>query len=182
MCVEQESGGEVRIENRQGVVNVYRAQTLQIIDSESAGKAVERLVGGTLVDGIDSVEVQSGQDGVLAQASRDEAFEFRAISTDLPLLESTADLWLVVESPVFKDGNKWKFADDRGSLFASILDDAFLARVRDGEERFGCGDRLLVSLRTRQSQTATGYKAEREILAVREHREPMRQHEIFSPH
>ena len=83
---------------------------------------------------------------------------------------------------VFKDGNKWKFADDRGSLFASILDDAFLARVRDGEERFGCGDRLLVSLRTRQSQTATGYKAEREILAVREHREPMRQHEIFSPH
>lgn len=178
VTVEQESDGQVRVENRQGVVNIYRAQTLQIITSENAGKAVERLVGGTLVDGIDTVEVRSEQ-ALIGRANQADASSFRTISADVPLLENTVDLWLLLESPVFKDGNKWKFADDRGSFFASILDEDFLSRVRNGEERFGCGDRLMVSLRTRQIQTSGGYKAERDVLAVREHKAPFLQHEMF---
>lgn len=176
--VERESDSLVRVQNNHGVVNVYRAETLSIIGSEAAGNAAARFVGRVGKDGIDAVEIRA-QQVVLGSALGADAAAFRAITADIALLESTSDLWLLLESPVFKDGNKWKFADDRGSFFASILDEGFLARVRSGDERFGCGDRLLVSMRTRQSQCGSGYKAEREIVTVHEHKAPLLQHQLF---
>ncbi|WP_156955533.1 hypothetical protein [Polaromonas glacialis] len=80
---------------------------------------------------------------------------------------------LQIESPVFKEKNKWRFTDGTNSFFAEIVDQVFLAGVESGLSRFGKGDVLVVDLRKIQSIVDTGLKSEYVITKVREHRAPL---------
>lgn len=87
----------------------------------------------------------------------------------------TDGVLLQIESAVFKDGNKWRLNDGSTAFFATINDQDFLAKIESGQERFGKGDLLIVSLRRIQSITDTGLKTELVIERVIEHRAPLQQ-------
>ena len=78
-----------------------------------------------------------------------------------------------VESPVFKDGNKWRLNDGQGAFFCAIEDQEFLNRVEAGAERFGKGDVLLADLRRYQLIGDSGLRVEYTLIKVHEHREPL---------
>ncbi|AXF22469.1 hypothetical protein CUJ89_18150 [Burkholderia pyrrocinia] len=79
---------------------------------------------------------------------------------------------LLLESVVFKDGNKWRVHDGTSAFFAALEDEQFLAKV-DAGERFGKGDVLVVDLRQTQIVTDEGLRNEYRIVKVREHRAPL---------
>ncbi|WP_063899608.1 hypothetical protein [Burkholderia ubonensis] len=79
---------------------------------------------------------------------------------------------LLLESVVFKDGNKWRVHDGTYPFFAALDDEEFLAKVNAGE-RFGKGDVLVVDLRQIQIIGDDGLKNEYRILKVHEHRAPL---------
>ncbi|MGN7984606.1 hypothetical protein [Burkholderia sp. 22313] len=79
---------------------------------------------------------------------------------------------LLLESVVFKDGNKWRVHDGSFAFFAALDDEQFLAKV-DAGERFGKGDVLVVDLRQTQIITDEGLRNEYRIVKVREHRAPL---------
>ncbi|WP_250435325.1 hypothetical protein [Caballeronia sp. ATUFL_F2_KS9A] len=81
---------------------------------------------------------------------------------------------LLVESVVFKDGNKWRVHDGQYPFFAALDDEVFLSKVNSGE-RFGKGDVLVVDLRQIQSIEAGALKNEYRIIKVHEHRAPLQQ-------
>ncbi|WP_245641650.1 hypothetical protein [Paraburkholderia bannensis] len=81
---------------------------------------------------------------------------------------------LLIESVVFKDGNKWRVHDGQYPFFASLEDETFLARINAGE-RFGKGDVLVVDLRQIQTVEAGALKTENHIVKVLEHRAPLQQ-------
>ncbi|SAK98052.1 hypothetical protein AWB79_07551 [Caballeronia hypogeia] len=81
---------------------------------------------------------------------------------------------LLVESVVFKDGNKWRVHDGQYPFFAALDDEEFLAKVNNGE-RFGKGDVLVVDLRQIQSIEIGALKNEYRIIKVHEHRAPLQQ-------
>jgi hypothetical protein len=81
---------------------------------------------------------------------------------------------LLVESVVFKDGNKWRVHDGQYPFFAALDDEEFLAKVNDGE-RFGKGDVLVVDVRQIQTIEAGTLKTEYRIVKVHEHRAPLQQ-------
>ncbi|MGU7770169.1 hypothetical protein ACV229_08290 [Burkholderia sp. MR1-5-21] len=112
----------------------------------------------------DAVELAIENDELGAFASSDDIGE---IATD-----TVARKVLLLESVVFKDGNKWRVHDGSFAFFAALDDEQFLAKV-DAGERFGKGDVLVVDLRQTQIITNEGLRNEYRIVKVHEHRAPL---------
>ncbi|MDI9333096.1 MAG: hypothetical protein QM533_01840 [Cytophagales bacterium] len=118
----------------------------------------------------------TGRDGkteVVVEKADVASFEMAASEADVVSDTLSSGVLLQIESPVFKDDNKWRFSDGAASFFAEVADKQFLKRVNAGEERFGKGDVLLVDLRRIQTITDNGLKLEYIIAKVNEHRAPL---------
>lgn len=83
--------------------------------------------------------------------------------------DSTIRKVLLLESVVFKDGNKWRVNDGQYTFHATLNDHDFLARVNAGE-RFGKGDILIVDLQQTQTVMEGTLKTEYTITEVHEHK------------
>lgn len=118
----------------------------------------------------------AGRDGQIeVMVRKDEIAAFFLAANEAEVVSDTTSEGSVlqIESPVFKEGNKWRFTDGTNSFFAEIADEEFLANVESGNSRFGKGDVLIVDLRKIQSIVDTGLKSEYIIARVREHRAPL---------
>jgi hypothetical protein len=105
----------------------------------------------------------------------DELPMFDASTTEGEVVsDSVTRKVLLIESVVFKDGNKWRVHDGQHPFFASLDDETFLAKVNAGE-RFGKGDVLVVELRQVQTVDAGTLKTENHIVKVMEHRARLQQ-------
>ncbi|MDP2827870.1 MAG: hypothetical protein Q8O37_04610 [Sulfuricellaceae bacterium] len=161
----------ISIKNSSGQIAVYRAETINIITSPEASAAAARFVRKPLEGEVETVSITQ-QDGTeIASANKAEAPYIGFLAARETLTENTMRMWLTLESPTFKGGNKWKFADDRTSFRAPIEDQEFLNRVARHETLFGQDDAMLVDIKIRQSgQPLCTIKADRTILKVVEHR------------
>lgn len=154
------------------VGKLYSTKTIR----QSLSKVVKPLAR----EGIDYFA--AGRDSVAEVViTKDQAADFFDLDDAAEIVsDTTSDRALLqIESAVFKDGNKWRLNDGTTSFFAEITDETFLAKVESGEERFGKGDVLIVTLRRIQTITDNGLKSEYRIEHVHEHREPLQQ-TIFS--
>lgn len=125
----------------------------------------------------------SGRNGVAeAVVTKSEAETYFEIDDDAEVVSNTVTerTLLQIESAVFKDGNKWRLSDGSTSFFAEIADREFLDQIELGQERFGKGDVLVVTLRRIQTIADTGLKSEYVVEKVIEHREPL-QMNMFRP-
>jgi hypothetical protein len=91
--------------------------------------------------------------------------------------EGTSRVTLSLVSPVFKDGNKWRFNDGLSDFAAAILDTDFIAQVENGE-RFGKGDLLAVEMHTIQTRIGFKLNIERTIIKVLKHITPPTQPQL----
>ena len=167
--------GAIQVTNNHGQIAVYRAEVINIITSPEASIAAARFVRKPMESEIESVSIECGSETV-ASATRNEAPYIGFLAAREVLTENTMRMWLMLESPTFKGGNKWKFADDRASFWAPIEDQAFLDQVARRETLFGQDDALLVDIQIRQSGQPPGaIKTERTIIKVHEHRHAPKQ-------
>lgn len=70
----------------------------------------------------------------------------------------------------FKPGQKWRLNDGRSNPLVTMSDADFQAKVDAGLESFAKGDILVCDVIERAERTASGFKAEYEIVKVAEHR------------
>lgn len=101
------------------------------------------------------------------------AFEMAASDAEIVSDTINEGVLLLIESAVFRDDNKWRFSDGGTPFYAEIADEAFLARINSGDERFGKGDVLVADLQRVQSVSDAGLKVEHTIVRVHEHRAPL---------
>ncbi len=83
------------------------------------------------------------------------------------------DVSLFIESPNFKEGNKWRFNDGEHSFNAIISDVIFIDKINNGES-FSKDDRLVVSMIIKQSNIDEKIKTERTITSVEQHIKTMK--------
>lgn len=148
--------------------------TGKLYQSRIVRQSLARVVKPLETEGIDFFAC--GQDGATQAVILKEEAEYFAVAAsgaDVVSDMTSEGVLLQIESAVFKDGNKWRFSDGSNSFFAEIADQAFLARIESGDERFGKGDVLVVDLRRIQTITDTGLKSEYVIDRVREHKAPL---------
>lgn len=167
----QHGGQQVTVTNNDGQVINVNFETLHLVMSDGAGESVSRFVQKALgKEGMDSLELLSDS-GVIERVTQDESGYFVSVATTETITDNVIRMILVLESPVFKEGNKWRFSDGQNAFHANIEDREFLARVNAGE-RFGKDDVLEADVRLIQRQTGTKIDVERSILKVHDHRLP----------
>lgn len=146
------------------VYRLYRCKTVRI--------SLQKTLSPLERDGITSFGIVRG-DAVTLAIERDELDTFASVDvTGEVASDSVSRKMLLLESVVFKDGNKWRVHDGTYPFFAALDDEQFLAKV-DAGERFGKGDVLVVDLRQTQIITDEGLKNEYRIVKVHGHRAPL---------
>ena len=164
---------ELRLEEEVETFEVDLA-TGRLYQSRVVRQALAKVVKPLEADGIDIFACGRGdRTETVVTKEEVEFFDMAASGADVVSDAVTESILLQIESAVFKDGNKWRFSDGSNSFFAEIADDAFMARIDSGDERFGKGDVLVVDLRRIQSITDNGLKSEYVIERVRQHKAPL---------
>jgi hypothetical protein len=170
----QNHGQQVSVTNNNGQILQIQTQSLNLVLSDKGADAVSRFVGSALSsEGVDTVSICIPEDKEvveLVSVKSDEAPYFKQVEVEKPVAEFFGEMALIIESAVFKDGNKWRFSDGSNSFNADIEDEAFLKRVEDGE-RFGKGDVLRVKIKIAQSTTGIRLSVQRTIMEVIEHQD-----------
>jgi hypothetical protein len=174
--VETVDGGQnVQVTNNTGTVLQVRAQSLNVTLSDKGSEAVAQFVREALQrPGMDSLEVQQAGKNFrgsrkLAKITQKESGYFVPVAPSERITDATMRMALIIEGPVFKEGNKWRFSDGQQSFHAEIADQGFLQRVNSGE-RFGKGDVLYADVRISQEQTGMRLSAERTVVKVHDHK------------
>jgi hypothetical protein len=173
----------VRFEGEKTVFELHMSEHVETLEvdlvagrlyqSRVVRQALAKVIKPLEREGIDTFA--SGADGVASViVTKEDVASFESAAGDAEVVSDTVakNLLLLIESAVFKDGNKWRFNDGSAAFFAEITDETFLAKIEAGE-RFGKGDVLIVDLRRVQSVSDNGLKAEHEIVRVHEHRSPL---------
>jgi hypothetical protein len=159
----------VVVTNNDGNILQVSTQSLTVVFSDKGSEAVGQFVRHALEKpGIDQVAISDDR-GSVTKVFQDEAQYFVPVAPSQTVTDVTIPMALIIEAPVFKEDNKWRFSDGQQSFFATIEDKEFLARVNAGE-RFGKGDILLADVRINQQQSGMKLTAERTIVHVKEHR------------
>jgi hypothetical protein len=161
-------GQTVSVTNNNGQIMQVQTESMTLVFNQKSVDAVGRFVrDGLEDDGIEFVEVRADSD-VIASVERNERSFFVQVAPSTEVTNVTFTMALVIEAPVFKDGNKWRFWDGQRSIHADIEDQDFLARVNEGE-RFGKGDVLRAEVRISQEQSAGKISATTTVVRVLEH-------------
>ncbi|MDB5818166.1 MAG: hypothetical protein JWQ11_1806 [Rhizobacter sp.] len=148
--------------------------TLRLLKSRTVRQTLAKVVKPLEREGIFSFSC--GRKGAAKTVvTKEDAAAFEAAAKGAEIVSDTLSegVLLQIESAVFKEAHKWRLNDGTNSFFAEINDQAFLARIDAGQERFGKGDLLIVDLRRIQSVTNDGLKTEHTLEKVHEHREPL---------
>lgn len=167
-------GQTVSVTNNNGQILQVQTQSLNLVLSDKGSDSVSRFVSSALKsEGIEEVSIGVPEDlsaEKLVSVTRSEAEYFKQIDIEKPVSEFIGEMSLIIESAVFKDGNKWRFSDGSNSFTADIEDKSFLKRVEDGE-RFGKEDILRVRIKISQSSSASKLSIKRSIIEVIEHQD-----------
>ena len=159
----------VTVTNNDGQVIQVSTQSLTVVISEKGSAAVGQFVRHALENpGIDEVKI-TNEERAFERISQAESQYFVPVAPVETITDVVIPMALIIEAPVFKEDNKWRFSDGQQSFYANVEDTTFLARVNLGE-RFGKGDILICDVRINQQQTGMKLSAERTIVRVREHR------------
>ncbi len=170
-----QNDNSVKIENHDGKVININNSVINIIADSRAGKAVEEFICKPLESGISELSIKSPKLKDEAKVEKYQATYFKQIGMEKPLIDTEVEMGLQIESPTFKEGNKWRFFDGQNSFMADIKDENFLKKVNLGIERFGKGDTLMVTLRIKQSSTLGNLSLERSVMEVLDHQIPPQQ-------
>jgi hypothetical protein len=170
------SGQTVNVTNNSGEIIQVKTESLTLVLQLKSAAAADRFVRTALAhEGYSSMRIEPHEiDGAVTEVSAEEASHFIPVAAQVPLSDNTVRMSVVLVSPVFEDGNKWRFSDGGSTFSAAILDGDFLVKVNTGE-RFGKGDVLDVDMHIIQTRTGMKVSVERSVIKVHRHLTPHEQ-------
>jgi len=168
-----------RITNINGDCHTFNQNVTLVIENPRAGESVERIFNKPLNDSASRVDISSSQvPGEKIEVNSDDAKYFVDLLYSKVQGEYVHDITLNLISPVFADGNKWKFNDGAATFSAAIEDEGFLRRVNEGES-FSKGDLLIVKCHFLQEMVNGKLKVTRTITEVLDHKRRPINNDLF---
>jgi hypothetical protein len=167
----------IEIERSEKVRILFDGEEPQDIDKRiwwmfnhpSIRKAIEKVIDPLSREGIDKFEIRRNKETMLEVNKADAPYFKAPVQNDNEKTSENPNAMLVILSPSFREGNKWRVHDGRGEIWVAIEDEAFRASVQRGSEAFRKGDLLHVTLQTRQWMEGNELKAEHTIIRVHKH-------------
>ncbi|MEX0962580.1 MAG: hypothetical protein WDZ52_00870 [Pseudohongiellaceae bacterium] len=139
---------------------------------QAAMKVVEPLEK----QGIESIEFRSSTGAQYENIVKEDVGYFRLpeISEEVLLNEKRKAAFSIV-SLAFREENKWRLHDGNNTIYATIKDADFLARVEANDVSFRKSDVLICMVEDVSTRDENGLKTEHNILEVLEHKPAMTQ-------
>jgi hypothetical protein len=167
-AVTPEAAGSVVVTNNYGDIAVFNNSTVNVVLNNDVGGSIARFVRPIASGQAKSVAVAVDRRPVATVEKEDVPFMV-SVSNEKMLLENETETWLTVTKAVLEGSANWSFTDGRRPFTAPVNDTEFLKSVQEGRLRFGNGDRLLVRLKSTQSQRGERLRAQYEITSVLRH-------------
>lgn len=140
-----------------------------LFQNPRARKAIERMLLPLLERGFDLFKIKDSSGVETLRVTEKEAPYFKAPAEHENETVSEVDTRVVIVSPSFNPGNKWRVTDGSRTLYVAIRDQAFERAVQQGAEAFRKGDTLHVTLQTTQWTEEGRLVAEYAIAKVHKH-------------
>lgn len=168
--IESQGNGKISLTNYSGQVYIFNADSVNLSLNSSAAAGMEQFVTRALSEpGIEAVGItETHHSTPIVHVPEDEASYFRRLASPENVIESVSRTGLVLVTPSFKEGNKWRLNDGHTSSLYEIEDPVFLKKIAAGQP-FRKDDVLLCDVRTRQELVNGGFKTERTIIRVISH-------------
>lgn len=173
---KQQGGGNVEITFEDGSASVITNMNIyNLYTSVPVQDAVNRVVRPLKRDGISNFYTSS-KNKRIADISKDEATYFE--SPNIVISEKEDSLIFEFEytgafnivTAQFEDGYKWRLFNGQDKISASLCDECFSGRVRNGETSISKEDILKAKIKTSQWKRPDGsLRTENEIVEVLEH-------------
>ena len=141
----------------------------ELFKNPRARKAIERMLLPLLERGFDLFKIKDMNGIETLRVTEKEAPYFEAPAQHENETVSEVDTRVVIVSPSFNLGNKWRVTDGARTLYVAIRDQAFEQAVQQGTEAFRKGDTLYVRLLTTQWTEEGRLVAEHAIAKVYRH-------------
>lgn len=132
-------------------------------------RGAEQVVAPLEQEGVDGVEIREEEKEPVRIDRKDRDDITNAPMPEAEVSVTTGKAYLEVVSPVFREGNKWRFAQGESLFHAKIEDERFLAEVEKHRQTFGQGDVLYVDLEVTSKIGPKGPDADRVITKVHKH-------------
>ena len=175
----QDDAQLVSVENNNGQILAVNNSIVYVVTDPKAGNAVQKFINDPLkADGVNGVKIRSQKFEERAQIEKSDADYFKTVYIEEPI-ETIVESYLIIESPTFKEGNKWRLSEGDISFAAEMLDKRFLQDVNEGLERFGKGDVLLVKMLITQVMAFGRLSTKRKILEVLDHKKGSKQQRLL---
>jgi hypothetical protein len=150
----------------------------QLFQNSRARQAIEKMLSPLIDKGFDLFKIKNnGQESLVVTEA--EAAYFRAPTEHEGETVSATETRVVIVSPSFNAGNKWRVSDGARTLYVAIHDQSFERSVQQGSEAFRKGDTLHVTLETRQWLEGGKLCAEHAISKVHRHEEGPTQRKLI---
>ncbi len=140
----------------------------ELFNEPATREAVSAFVEPLNTEGIENLVVQTGQSESV-DINESEVANFLPPDSLENEIVSENDRYVKIVAMSFKPENKWRVHDGSSTIYVSIDDPEFVAKVQSREEVFGSGDHLKVTLRTRQWRENGEIKSSHSIIHVKEH-------------
>jgi len=167
--------------NQDGVTNNYYGDVYyDIYSNPTAGRAVQQFIRKPLGDGIEEMRLTRRGTDEKITVNKDEGYAFiPAMQAEEDFNDNEVIMSLMIESPHFTRGMKWRFDDGSSTFWADIKDEAFLNAVDRRDYRFGKGDMLLAKLKIEQINQNGKLTTNRTIIDVIDYQEAPKTEELF---
>lgn len=164
------TSGGIKIELEDGDSLETSKEVGQIFPNMRIRKSLEMVISKPLErEGFDRVEFING--GEKEEITKLESLYFIAPELqEEPIDTQEYEISLQIISPVFQEGNKWKFSDGTASFFAEVQDQDFVKRVQVNAEAFAKDDLLRVLMERKQFEIPNGIRTQYYVKKVLTHK------------
>ena len=134
--VNRINDSRVEVTNNNGSVITVNTQSLHLVMSDKPTEAVGKFIRDALgKEGVEEITVDAGIQGSagplrIVDVAKSESQYFVPVVSQENLFDFEHKVALIIEAPVFKDGNKWRFSDGSSSFYADIERNVCLSRER----------------------------------------------------
>jgi hypothetical protein len=164
--------GDVNLEWADGTTMTVPANSVKLVGHPETRKHLKDFVDPVNEEGFDSLDLKTKASSVTVKPDDLPAFEI----PDVPDREETSSIRrtiLRISQPTLNGSYVWRVNDGTNTFTASMEDENFQRAIKDGTERFGDGDQLIVDLKEVQFTRADGsLRTDRKIVKVYDHTRP----------
>lgn len=158
VCIEFEGGDEIEIPEK----------AYELFKDSPTRQAASAVIEPLASEGIEKFEIQSNNRDKF-ELNKTEAQYFIPPDALENEIISENDRYVKIVMMSFKPENKWRVHDGSSTIYVTLDDPVFVAKVNSREEVFGSGDHLRATIRTRQWRENGDIKSSHSIIHVKEH-------------